>query len=281
MKPTFSIFSLLLILTTTSAQNIGINIANPAYPLTVGADVSNKGIAQKTGLVEVGFFTSTNSAYLQTWSNHPLLFSTNNSGPQMILTTGGNLGIGTTTPTAKLDVDGSLRIRGGIPLMGRVLIAADGNGNAAWQPAPSKILNQYIAHSSFFPANSYAGYTTVGNIGRRPNNLINGASRFIAPLQLPVGSRIKEMVWFFNDMSNSQDLGFSIFRRDKGGSVSGFYHCYSSGSSGDQVIRSVSYTGNLEIDEHEIYWLTVEVDNWPIDNSMFISGVKITYEIPL
>ncbi|MEZ4903589.1 MAG: hypothetical protein R2822_18425 [Spirosomataceae bacterium] len=42
----------------------------------------------------------------------------------------GNTGIGTTTPTAKLDVNGSVRIRSSFPKKGSVLTSDDGNGNA-------------------------------------------------------------------------------------------------------------------------------------------------------
>jgi hypothetical protein len=95
------------------AQNVGIGTNIPTYPLTVIGVAQGKGIVQKTGTVEVGFFTSANSAYVQTWSNHPLSFSTNNGSPQMILNvTGLGIGIGEgNLPTAKLDVDGSVRIR--------------------------------------------------------------------------------------------------------------------------------------------------------------------------
>lgn len=44
----------------------------------------------------------------------------------------GNVGIGN-TPTQKLDVDGSVRIRGGSPSAGKVLTATDANGNSSWQ----------------------------------------------------------------------------------------------------------------------------------------------------
>jgi hypothetical protein len=48
---------------------------------------------------------------------------------------GGNVGIGMTSPTQKLDIDGQIRIRGGNPDAGRVL-TSDVNGVASWQ-APS------------------------------------------------------------------------------------------------------------------------------------------------
>ncbi len=46
----------------------------------------------------------------------------------------GNVGIGTTTPTQKLDIDGQVRIRGGAPGAGKVL-TSDANGNATWLAA--------------------------------------------------------------------------------------------------------------------------------------------------
>jgi hypothetical protein len=47
-----------------------------------------------------------------------------------------NIGIGTTVPTQKLDVNGQIRIRGGSPGAGKVL-TSDASGNATWQTASS------------------------------------------------------------------------------------------------------------------------------------------------
>ena len=46
----------------------------------------------------------------------------------------GNVGIGTTAPTQKLDVNGQVRIQGGGPVAGEVLTAADATGAASWEP---------------------------------------------------------------------------------------------------------------------------------------------------
>ncbi|MBI2440209.1 MAG: tail fiber domain-containing protein, partial [Lentisphaerae bacterium] len=48
----------------------------------------------------------------------------------------GRIGIGTDTPDARLDVDGQVRIRGGDPADGRVLVS-DANGLASWRSAAS------------------------------------------------------------------------------------------------------------------------------------------------
>ena len=45
----------------------------------------------------------------------------------------GNVGIGTSNPTQKLDIDGQIRIRGGSPGANKVLTSADASGNANWQ----------------------------------------------------------------------------------------------------------------------------------------------------
>jgi len=158
MKRFFFFVLLMVKLLNTDAQNVGIGTNSPVSPLTVISNLSGKGIIQKSNNVEIGFYTSNTNAYLQTWSNHPIFFATNNGSATMVLTTEGNLGIGTgislpnnrlqvigntaisgntgigtMTPTARLDVDGTFRFRGGAPSAGAVLTSIDGNGNAVWK----------------------------------------------------------------------------------------------------------------------------------------------------
>lgn len=58
------------------------------------------------GLVGIGTWVNQNYAYLRTISDHNLSFATNNSGPQMTLTTTGRVGIGfNLLPDAQLDVE--------------------------------------------------------------------------------------------------------------------------------------------------------------------------------
>jgi hypothetical protein len=49
---------------------------------------------------------------------------------------GGNVGIGTTSPTTKIDINGQIRIRGGSPSTDKVLIS-DADGLATWGSMPS------------------------------------------------------------------------------------------------------------------------------------------------
>nr|MCU0376221.1 hypothetical protein [Chitinophagaceae bacterium] len=130
----YSILLLLMLkLMGTRAQNVGIGTNAPVAPLTVVPNNAGKGIIQKSSGVEVGFYTNNESAYIQTWSNHSLFFATNNGNASMALSPSGFLGIGSISPTATLDVNGSVRIRGGSPTPGAVLTSVDENGNAVWK----------------------------------------------------------------------------------------------------------------------------------------------------
>jgi hypothetical protein len=57
-----------------------------------------------------------------------------NINPRLYITNTGNVGIGTTTPGAKLEVAGQVKITGGTPGAGKVL-TSDANGLASWQAA--------------------------------------------------------------------------------------------------------------------------------------------------
>ncbi|MBL7731750.1 MAG: hypothetical protein JNM88_11280 [Chitinophagaceae bacterium] len=153
--------------------NVGIGAATPQYPLTVQSN--GIGISQQSSdaSTQVGFFTTAGAAYLQTHTNHDLLFSTNNGAAQLTLKTGGNFGVGNTNPTNKLDVTGTFRatgnavfggtvqIQGGSPAAGRVL-TSDASGNASWQApdVPTCMLNTY----EIFSALSYTNFTIPAGV---------------------------------------------------------------------------------------------------------------------
>jgi hypothetical protein len=64
-------------------------------------------------------------------SNNPMQFATSNT-VRMTITGGGNIGIGTTNPTSKLEVLGAVKIVDGTQGANKVL-TSDANGLASWQ----------------------------------------------------------------------------------------------------------------------------------------------------
>ena len=97
----------------TSTGNVGIGTANPTVKLQVYDDSSSQ-LKITNGLatpVDLHLFASSSSyAGIGTASNHRLALRTNNTEKVTILANG-NVGIGTTSPSAKLDVEGDILIK--------------------------------------------------------------------------------------------------------------------------------------------------------------------------
>ncbi len=72
-----------------------------------------------------------------------------NATPKLTVS-GNNVGIGTTAPTANLDVDGSLRFRGNTPAINKVLTSTNSSGDATW--TASNALPGSIAGANFMAA---------------------------------------------------------------------------------------------------------------------------------
>jgi len=130
-----------------TAQKVGVGTKAPPYFFTVKDSLSvtnGIGIAQVSpnGLTAVGTYVSNSSAFIQTHTATDLSFATDNGGAAMVIQNStGRLGIATNSPTARLDVNGTVKIRDtlkltyGNPIAGQVL-TCDAAGNAKWATAP-------------------------------------------------------------------------------------------------------------------------------------------------
>jgi hypothetical protein len=168
-------------MTVLKNGKVGIGTENPQYQLHVNSPGIFTGIHMTTdaagttmsdGLI-IGMQYQANEpvnqyATILNQENSPLILGTNNNFQgDMTIHPGGNIGIGLgiNPPTARLDVNGQVRIRGGSPGVGKVL-TSDANGVAAWQatsiPLPYSGSLSYPNQSVFTITNlATNGYSAI------------------------------------------------------------------------------------------------------------------------
>lgn len=131
----------------TNTGKVGIGTNTPSTKFSVKSNDAGISQVSTDDVTSLGFYTDTNSAFVQTNTLDDLNFATGNSPAQMTLQkTTGNLGIGKTNPTEKLDVNGktkttNLQITNGAGT-GKVL-TSDATGNANWKDQNNYLFSVY------------------------------------------------------------------------------------------------------------------------------------------
>jgi hypothetical protein len=159
-----------------SSGKVGVGTSTPTDPFTVKTSgaFAGYGVVHTNGTVTVGTYVSGDTGWIGTRSNHDFAFFTNDSSPEMVLKTGtGAVGIGTTIPLARLDVQDSSTgeaIRGHSSVGGSTGVRALGNntnGVGAWGSAHIGVNGEGdygVWGSTFSGAGNYALFAS-GNTG--------------------------------------------------------------------------------------------------------------------
>lgn len=121
------------------------------------------GFSHTNGTTSVGTYITTGGGYIQTHTNHPLLFTTGNGEEKMRLSYSstpnldGNLGIGTSSPQEKLHVVGNIRASS-LAGTGVRNVSADANGTLTIAPRIAFAAQGIIASNLLVP---HTTYTTI------------------------------------------------------------------------------------------------------------------------
>jgi hypothetical protein len=127
-----------LIINNVGGGAVGIGLTAPQSRFHLHSSTTVSDIQLTTSETGMGvldglsIYYMTGGAHINNQENTPLQFHTNNS-PRMTISAAGNVGIGVTNPTAaRLEVAGQVKINGGAPGAGKVLVS-DATGLASWQ----------------------------------------------------------------------------------------------------------------------------------------------------
>lgn len=155
-----------------SASNNTLALGNEAQAINNNATaLGYQAIASNQNSVAIGPATTS-------VDNSIILGNTINTTTDSYTAT--KVGIGTSTPTAKLHVNGTLRYVDGNEANGKVM-TSDANGNATWQDASSgssgglSVYGEIYRNSTYEPANNRSGQTVTFN-QTGPNKGLNSLS---------------------------------------------------------------------------------------------------------
>jgi hypothetical protein len=133
MKKFFSLSFILVSVTMANAQNVGIGTPSPAYKLDVAGRLRLQNSTGTAGIWLDGTTQPIRSFIGTINDDHVGIYGNGGTGWNIAMNVeNGNTGIGTSTPTATLDLNGTLRLRGSSPKKGSVLTSQDASGNAGW-----------------------------------------------------------------------------------------------------------------------------------------------------
>ncbi|MBK6783278.1 MAG: hypothetical protein IPG79_05575 [Saprospiraceae bacterium] len=113
--------------------NIGMGSVTPAFKLDLNGRMRIRQDTSTAGIWFDGSSSPTRSLMGTINDNYVGIFGNGGAGWNFAMeVNNGNIGIGTSSPTSRLDINGTLRLRSNSPVKGSVLTSVDNNGNAVW-----------------------------------------------------------------------------------------------------------------------------------------------------
>ncbi|WP_413612351.1 tail fiber domain-containing protein [Bdellovibrio sp. HCB-110] len=124
-------------------------------------------------------------------TNSPIASFRSNNVERVVITPSGSVGIGASSPGAKLEVAGQVKITGGAPGAGKVL-TSDAAGLATWETLPASnpgtVTSVTSANSYLSVANTTSTPVITANVGTVANTLAAGDDARLTDARTPTGT---------------------------------------------------------------------------------------------
>jgi hypothetical protein len=252
----------------SSIGDVGIGVVDPQAKLDIkggdwNLDAGNPGdfrIGNETYNFRIGVATGGGGAgttRMYTNSN-ALILGTNNTAA-LTLDQDGNIGVGTTSPTQKLEISGKIKIgdESTISTAGTLRYNSsenrfEGYTNAGWIRLGQK-KKKIVVGASAFTARHSSNY--INNGTRAFYTSGNGTSHIIyAPVIVPTGSRITSINYLYYDNDPANDLLLNLYKScgNSIGSTLLDTHLVSS-TAGDIVRNYSNYVDEVVGDDCQYY----------------------------
>jgi hypothetical protein len=186
---------------------LGIGNTTPTTKLHILSG-SNNGIRLQNGNDNANIFNDGNlHIESDNTSNSTLWINGNGSGMVTIATGGGNVGIGSATPAAKLDITGNIKINDGTQGVNKVL-TSDANGVASWKPSSIDIYSAPLGSGVKIPSTLVTSYLYSNtSITLPPGKWLVNVTMILAKENGPTGPN--ENWWVRSTFSDSPSSGIS------------------------------------------------------------------------
>jgi microcystin-dependent protein len=237
----------------TAFSTIGIGAANNASTYAMGVDPTNNTFKIAKHIADL------------------------NSNTRIIIDSVGNVAIGQTMPTAKLDVQGTIKILGGNPAAGKLLKSTDTAGNAVWE-SPSVVGTVPTGAIFDWPIDAApAGYVLCnGDAYAFPNpgdplyNLFQLIGQnFMSTTFQPDFPSNNPQYWRVPDYRKRVSMGFDI----NGGTDADFLSDINKDNSGRIGANGGNAAHHLTASESGM-----PAHNHPLDNGSWVGGGPVTVD---
>jgi hypothetical protein len=247
----------------TSTGLVGIGTNNPNSLLHVNSNTTSSTIRlTNSATSSLGLWLQSDNlqSYFLNYENTPMKFATNGTD-KMIITAGGNVGIGTNVPTSTLEVNGDVEIPSA--------------NDYTYSTAKTNYVS--VSASAFTPIDglTFDG-TGTGNARWITGGTPGNANVMYAPINLPDGASISEFEIFYND----QDAVYAV-----SGEIEGL--TLSTNSIFDIATTPTSTAGVGSVTDNTISHIVnnasiayfLKFNTYEANSDLWIRGAVITYTV--